>query len=194
MLLPSQHVGQSLIVKIIQKSWILKKKLSKNITNEKIEKLSRKLQSMGLIVEKLLGAGNGDFLLAYKVKNLKEIFNIKMLSKSLIKKDSCDVLATLVEFTAESIAKAILKNKHASKNIIVCGGGGNNTYLLERISKLSNREVILSDDEGYNIQSIESMAFAWLGYKRINNQDLKIQLGKNKFNKGILGSITRARR
>ena len=124
----------------------------------------------------------------------KEIFNIEMLSKSLLKKDSCDVLATLVEFTAKSIAKAILKNKHASKNIIVCGGGGNNTYLLERISKLSNREVILSDDEGYNIQSIESMAFAWLGYKRINNQDLKIQLGKNKFNKGILGSITRARR
>ena len=64
-------------VKIIQKSWILKKKLSKNITNEKIEKLSRKLQSMGLIVEKLLGAGNGGFLLVYKVKNLKENFNIK---------------------------------------------------------------------------------------------------------------------
>ena len=62
-------------IEIIQQSWILKKKLSKNITNKKIEKLSKKLQSTGLIVEKLLGAGNGGFLLVFKnnsfIKNNK---------------------------------------------------------------------------------------------------------------------------
>ena len=30
---------------------------------------------------------------------------------------------------------------------------------------------------------------AEIGYKRINNQVMKVQLGKNKFNKGMLGSI-----
>ena len=37
------------------------------------------------------------------------------------------------------------------------------------------------------------MAFAWMGYKRINNKVMKVQLGKNKFNKGLLGSITQAK-
>jgi hypothetical protein len=32
-----------------------------------------------------------------------------------------------------------------------------------------------------------------MGYKRIHNQALKVQLGKNKFNKGLLGSITQAK-
>lgn len=123
----------------------------------------------------------------------KEIFNIEMLSKVLVKKNSNDVLATLAEFTAKSITNAISKNKHISKNIIICGGGGKNKYLIKRISELVKREVILSDDEGFNIHAIESMAFAWLGYKRINNQSLKVQLGKNKFNKGLLGSITQSK-
>ena len=76
--------------------------------------------------------------------------------------------------------------------LIVCGGGGKNTFLIKRIAAAINQEVILSNDLGYDIQAIESMAFAWMGYKRINNQVMKIQLGKDKFNKGLLGSITKA--
>ena len=64
--------------------------------------------------------------------------------------------------------------------------------LTKRIAAAINQEVILSNDLGYDIQAIESMAFAWMGYKRINNQVMKIQLGKDKFNKGLLGSITKA--
>ena len=30
-------------------------------------------------------------------------------------------------------------------------------------------------------------------FKRINNQVMKVQLGKNKFNKGLLGSIIQAK-
>jgi 1,6-anhydro-N-acetylmuramate kinase len=52
---------------------------------------------------------------------------------------------------------------------------------------------VLSNAYGYDIQAIESMAFAWMGYKRINNQVMKVQLGKNKFNKGLLGSIIQAK-
>jgi 1,6-anhydro-N-acetylmuramate kinase len=52
---------------------------------------------------------------------------------------------------------------------------------------------VLSNEFGYDIQAIESMAFAWMGYKRINNQVMKVQLGKNKFNKGLLGSIIQAK-
>jgi 1,6-anhydro-N-acetylmuramate kinase len=71
----------------------------------------------------------------------------------------------------------------------VCGGGGKNKFLIKRLAGILNNEVILSNAYGYNIQAIESMAFAWMGYKRINNQAMKVQLGKNRFNKGMLGSI-----
>ena len=31
-------------------------------------------------------------------------------------------------------------------------------------------KLFLSNAYGYDIQAIESMAFAWMGYKRINNK------------------------
>ena len=45
----------------------------------------------------------------------------------------------------------------------------------------------------YDSQAIESMAFAWMGFNRINNQAMKVQLRNGKCNKGLLGSITQAR-
>ena len=88
---------------------------------------------------------------------------------------------------------AIRKNKHVAKDIIVCGGGAKNKNLLSRISNLTNANVKTSDAIGYNVHAIESMAFAWLGYKRMNSQPIKIQLGNNKFKKGLVGSITQSK-
>ena len=68
-----------------------------------------------------------------------------------------------------------------------------NKFLIKRLAAILNNEVILSNAYGYDIQAIESMAFAWMGYKRINNQVMKVQLRKNKFNKGLLGSIIQAK-
>jgi len=120
----------------------------------------------------------------------KEIFNLTMLSKTFLKKSPSNILATLSEFSAKSVAIAIQKNKHIAKDIIVCGGGARNKHLVSRISNLTNTSVKLSDTLGYNIHAVESMAFAWLGYKRLNSLPIKIQIGNNKFNKGLVGSIT----
>mgnify|MGYP003321755963 CR=1 FL=1 len=79
------------------------------------------------------------------------------------------------------------------KDIVVCGGGARNKDLLRRISNLTNTNVELSDTYGYNLHAVESMAFAWLGYKRMNSQPIKIQLGNNKFKKGLVGSITQSK-
>ena len=116
-----------------------------------------------------------------------------MLSRKFIKQSSEDVLATLTEFTALCVANAIKQNNHKFDEIIICGGGGNNKFLLKRISNLIQRDAALSSNLGYNIQAIESMAFAWLGFKRLANQPLRIQLGKDKFNKGLLGSIAKSK-
>ena len=119
----------------------------------------------------------------------KELFNLNMLSKQFLKESPENILATLVEFTAISVDKSIKANNHTFDEFIVCGGGGKNKFLIKRLTAILNNEVVLSNAHGYDIQAIESMAFAWMGYKRINNQVMKVQLGKNKFNKGMLGSI-----
>ncbi len=153
------------------------------------------LASKGSVIQSELKKliGHKFFKASFPKSTGKEIFNLNILSRNLIKKSPNDVLATLAEFTAQSIVLGIKKNKHKTKKIIICGGGAKNKYLISRISSLSDCEVILSNVYGYDIQAIESMAFAWLGYKRINNNLVKIQLGKNKFSKGLLGSITKSK-
>ena len=120
----------------------------------------------------------------------KELFNLNILSSTFLKDSPENILATLTEFTALSISMAVNKNKHKYDEFIICGGGGKNKYLLTRIAAAINHKVILTNDLGYDLQAIESMAFAWMGYKRMNNKAMKIQQGNKKFNKGLLGSIT----
>ena len=123
----------------------------------------------------------------------KELFNLNILSSKFLKESPENILATLVEFTALSIYESIKKNKHKYDEFIICGGGGKNKFLLERISAIIGNKVTLSDQYGYDSQAIESMAFAWMGFNRINNQAMKVQLRNGKYNKGLLGSITQAR-
>jgi hypothetical protein len=37
------------------------------------------------------------------------------------------------------------------------------------------------------------MAFAWLGFKRLNRQVSLIQISEKKYSKGVLGSIARSK-
>ena len=115
-----------------------------------------------------------------------------MLSKKFLKKKPEDILCTLVEFSAKSITDSIHKNGHKNCEIIICGGGGNNKHLVKRISEMASTNVILSNDLGHDIFAIESMAFAWMGYKRINNETLRVQAPIKNI-KGLLGSITKSR-
>lgn len=79
-----------------------------------------------------------------------------------------DRLATLTEFVAKSIALAY--KKHVSEmpsEIIFCGGGANNSFLLERIAHhLPDIEIKTSADYGWPVQAIEGAAFALLAAAR----------------------------
>ena len=59
------------------------------------------------------------------------------------------------------------------------------------VGKSKRMKTVLSDRK--IAQSIESMAFAWLGFKRINKETVKVQQSNNKFSTGLLGSIVRSR-
>jgi D-glycero-alpha-D-manno-heptose-7-phosphate kinase len=60
--------------KLLHSAWIVKKKLSNNISNAKIDEIYDHVISKGATGGKLLGAGGGGFLLFYMKKNLQKLF------------------------------------------------------------------------------------------------------------------------
>ena len=63
---------------LLDESWKLKKKLSKTVSNRKIDKIYDYAIKSGALGGKLLGAGSGGFLLFYVRKNIKKKFKDKM--------------------------------------------------------------------------------------------------------------------
>ena len=88
--------------------------------------------------------------------------------------NSQDVQRTLLELTAVTISKSV-KNTPKVSNVIVCGGGRSNEFLMERISSLLNFEdkggyvLDASEHWGLDGDSLEASAFAWLAFRRLNN-------------------------
>jgi anhydro-N-acetylmuramic acid kinase len=120
----------------------------------------------------------------------REYFNETFLANHLplfntIKDE--DIQRTLLELTAQSIVNDV--KKADVKSLIVCGGGAQNSFLMQRLRELSDVDVKPSDEYGVNSDFLEAMAFAWLAYKRVNNEkvDLKSVTGAKR--DSILGGI-----
>ncbi len=75
-----------------------------------------------------------------------------------------DGAATITEYTIE-----ILANKVSSKNIICCGGGRKNRYLIERLEKKINTKILNIDEFKIDGDFVESQAFAFLAIRSFLN-------------------------
>ena len=118
----------------------------------------------------------------------KEIFNMRFIPKQLLKRSSYDILATLTELTAICIAKSIRSQKKFPHQVIVCGGGLRNTFLVNSIERQLNMSLVSSNEYGFNPQAIEAMAFGWMARQRLHKNRLII-----KKNKGLIGSLTKSK-
>ena len=99
-----------------------------------------------------------------------------------------DVLATLTELTARSIAHEAAAC--APTRVLLCGGGAKNVYLLGRIaSMLEGVEVAGTDDYGVPGDWMEAMAFAWLAFKRLNHETVELKSVTGASQNTILGGI-----
>lgn len=105
----------------------------------------------------------------------RELFNLEWLAKKLANHRACqpeDVQATLLEFTAQSIADALaqIDNPHNLPcELLLCGGGAKNRRLMARLSTLcSDWAVLTTNQSGLDIDFVEAAAFAWLAYQRAN--------------------------
>ena len=120
----------------------------------------------------------------------REYFNENFLANHLpifntIKDE--DIQRTLLELTAQSITEDV--KKFQIKQLIVCGGGAKNSFLIQRLATLTDIKVQTSDALGVNGDALEAMAFAWLAYKRLHNEavDLKMVTGAKR--NSLLGGI-----
>jgi anhydro-N-acetylmuramic acid kinase len=77
-----------------------------------------------------------------------------------------DVQATLAELTATTIARAC--RAFVAEEILVCGGGARNGYLMSRLGALLAPAAVRSTAErGIDPGAVEALAFAWLARERI---------------------------
>jgi anhydro-N-acetylmuramic acid kinase len=79
-----------------------------------------------------------------------------------------DLLATLTELTARSIASSYQQFlPNLPDEVLLCGGGSRNGYLKSRIqANLPTSKVLTTDEAGINADAKEAIAFAVLAYWR----------------------------
>jgi anhydro-N-acetylmuramic acid kinase len=82
-----------------------------------------------------------------------------------------DVQATLTEFTARACVADVLRHAHSATELIVCGGGALNGWLMQRLQAgLPQLEVVSSQERGMPPLQVEATAFAWLARQTFSGQ------------------------
>lgn len=103
----------------------------------------------------------------------RESFNLEWLEDQLSQlKETLapeDVQATLLTFTATTIANAVTQYAPNSQEILCCGGGAHNQALVTELQELlSNHRISDTNALGISPQWVEAIAFAWLAYQSLN--------------------------
>ncbi|RLA10186.1 MAG: anhydro-N-acetylmuramic acid kinase [Gammaproteobacteria bacterium] len=114
----------------------------------------------------------------------REAFNgTWLLEQGVSDFDRHDIMATLVELTATTVATAISWSELTPGTILVCGGGSHNNYLIDRIAALATPwKLETTAVLGLDADWVEAAAFAWLAQQRWQQQP------------GNLPNVTGARR
>lgn len=124
----------------------------------------------------------------------RDYFNLEWLNSYLERNHSNhepeDVQATLLAFTARTIADAILEHAHGTKEVLICGGGVHNGTLTGTIRKLLPDVTIGSTEiEGMDPDAIEAVTFAWLAKCRIDEQPANLPAVTGARKKVLLGAV-----
>lgn len=119
----------------------------------------------------------------------REHFNLKNFTpdRSLSHQDN---LATLTELTAASVGLAVEQHGHASGELLVCGGGVHNAYLMQRLqSRLPGHILGNTGDFGIHPDWMEAMGFAWLAYQTLQRRPGNLPAVTGARGERILGGI-----
>ncbi len=123
----------------------------------------------------------------------REYFNLSWLRKHLEhfgKEISAqDVQATLVSLSSKSISAAI-RDVLDTGEVIVCGGGASNNFLMQQLQEdLSGFKLASSDNFGVNSNALEALAFAWFAKQTLDQNALDLSKVTGASRPAILGGI-----
>ncbi len=102
------------------------------------------------------------------------------------------VQATLAELTATTVLQSVEKVPFDSKKVelIVCGGGVHNAYLMSRLKVLGKgMEVKSSAEIGVDPDWLEAMAFAWLAKRTMEKKPGNLPSATGARQESILGCV-----
>ena len=131
----------------------------------------------GQVIPSLLAACLDDpyFQLSAPKSTGRERFNPDWLGRQLQNQGQIaatylpqDVQATLVALTVESVAQAVRQTGLPTGELVVCGGGALNGFLLRQLQlALPAWQLMTSEALGLAPQAVEAAAFAWLARCRM---------------------------
>lgn len=124
----------------------------------------------------------------------RELFNLPWLEQKLtgFNLSEQDVLATLAEFTAVTIARDIkqLTQEDTVNELLACGGGASNPLLMERLQQiLPDWKIGNTFKYGIDADYMEAMAFAWLAHQTMHNLPGNLPAATGASRLAVLGAI-----
>jgi anhydro-N-acetylmuramic acid kinase len=76
------------------------------------------------------------------------------------------------------------------EELLVCGGGVHNRYLMEQLRQADpDVEVKSTDALGVSSEQMEAMIFAWLAYKRVHREEVELKEVTGARRNGVLGGL-----
>ncbi len=101
----------------------------------------------------------------------REHYNLDWLQPKLASSmAAADIQRTLLEMTAVSVQRAIVRWCSDAERVVVCGGGRRNGLLMERLTALLQPAVAPTETLGFDGDAMEAAAFAWLAHQRLEGR------------------------
>ena len=124
----------------------------------------------------------------------REQFNLDWLDATLANLNEtlppADVQASLLEFTAISLADSVIHECSGAQELYVCGGGAHNGTLMQRIrARLPNLRVATTAALGIDPDWVEALAFAWLARQTLHHEPGNLPSVTGARGARILGAI-----
>jgi anhydro-N-acetylmuramic acid kinase len=122
----------------------------------------------------------------------REMFNLSWLEKQLsgYNLTAQDIQATLVSFTAQSLAGAINQLNEPVDEVYICGGGVFNDELMDKLQiALGSTPLHSTEQLGLDPTWVEACAFGWLARQRINNQPGNLPSVTGASREAVLGAL-----
>ncbi len=106
----------------------------------------------------------------------RELFNERWLAEHLVDSQisTVDVQRTLLQLTVASVQMGIMQTGQAVDQVVVCGGGAHNDFMLALLADVLAVPVTSSEHLGLHPDYVEAVLMAWLACQNRRNIPLNL--------------------